>query len=205
MSKIKIAVTGGPSGGKTTLIEALQKDMTGLLSVVPEAATLIYRGGFPRKSSALGRRHAQRAICLVQRELEDLAESDSKTDVIVCDRGSLDSIAYWPQDEADFFASLVTSRERELARYHWVLHLDTASQDYFDTSNPVRTESHKEALELNERIKAAWTGHPQRIVITHSDEFLEKIAKAKKAIRLMIQGLPAAEISKTVSVTSVSF
>lgn len=205
MSKIKIAVTGGPSGGKTTLIEALQKDMTGLLSVVPEAATLIYRGGFPRKSSALGRRHAQRAICLVQRELEDLAESDSKTDVIVCDRGSLDSIAYWPQDEADFFASLVTSRERELARYHWVLHLDTASQDYFDTSNPVRTESHKEALELNERIKAAWTGHPQRIVITHSDEFLEKIAKAKKAIRLMIQGLPAAEISKTVSVTNVSF
>ncbi|MFN7728475.1 MAG: ATP-binding protein [Bdellovibrio sp.] len=196
MSKITIAVTGGPSGGKTTLIETLQKDMTGLLSIVPEAASLLYRGGFPRKSSSNGRRHAQRAICFVQRELEDLAIEDSKTDVIVCDRGSLDSIAYWPDVEADFFKSLGTSRAQELARYQWVLHLDTADQDFFDTSNPVRTESHKEAVEINHRIKAAWQGHPQRIVISHSNEFLDKIAKAKKALRMMIDGKSFIEISQ---------
>lgn len=188
MLKTKIVITGGPSGGKTTLIETLQKDMTGTLSVVPEAASLLYRGGFPRKSSAIGRKHAQRAICLVQRELEEFVSAESKSGVIVCDRGSLDSIAYWPGDEEAFFESLASNRQDELARYHWVLHLDTADHDFFDTSNPVRTESHKEAVELNKLIKIAWEGHPQRIVISHSNEFLDKIAKAKKVIQLILQG-----------------
>lgn len=186
--KIKIAITGGPSGGKTTLIEALQKDMKSKLSVVPEAASILYSGGFPRKPTPLGRRHAQRAICFIQRELEDLIESESKSTTIVCDRGSLDSIAYWPGDADDFFASIGTSRVEELKRYQWVIHLDTADGDSFDTSNPIRTESHKEALELNTMIKEAWQGHPQRIVITHEAEFLTKIGKAKTIIEKIMAG-----------------
>lgn len=194
MDRIKIAVTGGPSGGKTTLIEALQKDMGQSLAVVPEAASLLYRGGFPRKGTPSNRMHAQRAICFVQRELENLVCFESKNTLIVCDRGSLDSIAYWPGDEAEFFINLGTTREHELARYQWVLHLDTADGQHFDTSNPVRTESHKEALELNEMIKVAWQGHPQRIIIPHAADFLEKIGKAKKAIQMILKGRSYIEI-----------
>ena len=180
--KIKIAITGGPSGGKTTLIDALQKDLYGKLAVVPEAATILYRGGFPRKSNELNRRHAQRAIIFTQKELEDLAVATSDTDLIVCDRGTLDSIAYWPADENDFFASLKTNRKAELERYDWVIHLDTASLDSFDSTNPIRTESHNEAMLLNEAIKKAWEGHPHRILIEHEKNFLDKITKAKKLI-----------------------
>ena len=194
MEKIKIAVTGGPSGGKTTLIEALQKDLGNSLSVVPEAASILYRGGFPRKGTPVNREHAQRAICFVQRELENLLSFESKNPVIVCDRGSLDSIAYWPGDEANFFTSLETTRQKELARYQWVIHLDTADGEHFDTSNPVRTESHKEALELNERVKVAWQGHPQRIIIPHADDFLEKIGKAKRAVQMITKGLDFQQI-----------
>lgn len=188
MNKIRVVVTGGPSGGKTTLIEALQKDLAKKVSVVPEAASILYRGGFPRKSSPIGKKHAQRAICFTQRELEDLIAAESKAPLIVCDRGSLDSIAYWPADPNDFFQSLQTSREQELKRYDWVIHLDTASADTFDTTNPIRTESHKEALELNTMIKEAWMGHPKRIIIHHEDEFLKKILRAKKAIELIMGG-----------------
>ncbi|GIL18657.1 MAG: hypothetical protein BroJett040_24080 [Oligoflexia bacterium] len=194
MKKIKIVVTGGPSGGKTTLIEALQKDLVGTVSIVPEAASILYRGGFPRKSTVAGKSHAQRAICFVQRELEDLVTAENKVQAIVCDRGSLDSIAYWPGDEADFFQSLTTTRELEMKRYDWVLHLDTADHNGFDISNPIRTESHKEALELNHMIKIAWQGHPQRIIIPHKDDFLEKIGKARKAIKLILAGTPYSEI-----------
>lgn len=199
MSKIKIAVTGGPSGGKTTLIEALQKDLGTVLTVVPEAASLLYRGGFPRKSTVLGRKYAQRAICFVQRELEDLMTAESKNGVIVCDRGSLDSIAYWPGAEDDFFASLGTDRERELKRYDWVLHLDTADEHHFDSSNPVRTESHKEAMELNYMIKAAWHGHPRRIVIPHNHDFLAKIATARQATLMIMEGKSLAEVQAAVN------
>lgn len=188
MDKIKIVVTGGPSGGKTTLIEALQKDLMGKVSVVPEAASILYRGGFPRRASVAGKTHGQRAICYVQRELEDLIELENKGLALVCDRGSLDSIAYWPSSADDFFHSLQTTRELELSRYQWVIHLDTADHESFDTSNPVRTENHKEAVELNTLIKVAWNGHPRRVVIPHSADFIDKISKAKKVVNMILAG-----------------
>jgi len=188
MEKIKVVITGGPSGGKTTLVEILQKDFHTKLSIVPEAASILYRGGFPRRPSAVGKIHAQRAICFVQRELEDLITEESKTDLLVCDRGSLDSIAYWPGDEDDFFQSLRTTRETEFKRYQWVLHLDTADPNSFDGDNPVRIENYKEAHELNAMIKEAWAGHPQRIIISNSENFMEKMSLGKKIINLILQG-----------------
>jgi len=191
---MKIVITGGPSGGKTTLIEALRKDFHGELAVVPEAASILYRGGFPRKVTLRGRMHAQRAICFVQTELENLVADESEVELIVCDRGSLDSVAYWPDTAENFFRDMQTSREKELARYAWVIHLDTADHDAFDTSNPVRTESFSEALELNQKIKKAWEGHPNRIVIGHNNDFLTKISEAKNVIGWIRQGLDRTEI-----------
>ena len=192
--KIKIVVTGGPSGGKTTLIEVLQKDLKGKVTVVPEAASILYRGGFPRRATPEGRRHVQRAIYLTQKELEELIAVETKSETLVCDRGSLDSIAYWPGPESEFFRSLSSDLESELARYQWVLHLDTAPLEFFDTSNPIRTESHQEALDLNQKIKQAWRAHPRRIVISHEVEFLLKIGKAKSVIEKIIQGLSHSDI-----------
>lgn len=194
----KIVVTGGPSGGKTTLIEALEKDLAGKLSIVPEAASILYRGGFPRKTTNPGKIHAQRAICFTQRELEELVSKESKTSVLICDRGSLDSIAYWPGSESEFFASLATTRQKELSRYDWVIHLDTAALNAFDTTNPIRIESPKEALELNEKVKAAWSGHPQRLIIPHQQEFLAKITKARDVVQKIINGKSFKELSQEV-------
>jgi hypothetical protein len=170
------------------LIEALQKDLKAKVTVVPEAASILYRGGFPRRSTPEARKHVQRAIYFVQKELEELIQGETKAPMIVCDRGSLDSVAYWPSDATDFFSSLHSSASAELKRYDWVIHLDTADHDSFDTTNPIRTESHKEAVELNTKIKQAWSGHPQRIVIPHEAEFLLKIAKAKSVVEKILSG-----------------
>lgn len=43
-----IVITGGPSGGKTTLIEAIKKELIKEVTTIPEAASLLYRGGLPR-------------------------------------------------------------------------------------------------------------------------------------------------------------
>lgn len=196
--KIKIVVTGGPSGGKTTLIEALQKDLQGKVAVVPEAASILYRGGFPRRATPEGRKHVQRAICFTQRELEDLVSVESRSMVIVCDRGSVDGAAYWPTDGSDFFQSLGTSSAREFKRYDWVIHLDTADSDFFDSTNPIRTESHKEAIELNIRIKEVWKGHPQRIVIPHEADFLSKISKAKSVVEKILNGKSFSDVAGSI-------
>ena len=65
----RIVVTGGPGGGKTTAADLFRREMAGKVAVVPEAATILFGGGFPRGGPA--QRAAQVAIYQVQRNLED--------------------------------------------------------------------------------------------------------------------------------------
>lgn len=172
------AITGGPSGGKTTLIDALKKEFGSKIVIAPEAATILYKGGFPRIKNYSGYIHAQKAILSTQRELENLLIENYPERLVVCDRGSMDSLAYWPDTEEHFFQEIKSSREKEFSRYGWVLHLDTASESDYDTSNPVRIESFHEALELNEKIKKNWDGHPRRMVLTAQNDFFTKMKTA---------------------------
>ncbi len=196
MDKIRVAVTGGPSGGKTTLLETLKKEFGSGITVVPEAASILYSGGFPRKKSMLGRIATQRAIYFTQRELEAIAVGESANSLLVFDRGSLDSIAYWPNDEEDFFKNINSTKKEELLRYDWVMHLDTAASDNYDLSNPIRTETHTEALLLNEKIKMAWNGHPRRITISSNGDFLAKITKSIQVIKSIVKGKSYEDVCK---------
>jgi nicotinamide riboside kinase len=184
--KFKVVITGGPSGGKTTLIEALQKDFSKQISVAPEAASILYKGGWPRKKTNMARRHTQRAILFSQRELEDMILASTSHPVILCDRGSLDSLAYWPSSEDSFFEEIQSNRQQELARYEWVLHMDTAPQDSYDGEDPIRTENYEEAAELNEKIKGAWSGHPRRFIIGQQSDFFAKLQIAKTIIEMIV-------------------
>lgn len=190
----KIAITGGPSGGKTTLIEALKKEFGQKIKVVPEAASILYKGGFPRVKSYDGYYHAQKAIYEVQKEIEALRVKTNPEQLIVCDRGSLDALAYWPDTEEHFYQVVGSTRTIELARYQWVIHLDTATEPDYDTSNPVRTEDFHEALLLNEKIKKSWEGHPQRFIITAENDFFSKMKKATSVIEAILANKPFQDI-----------
>lgn len=198
MKKLVIAITGGPSGGKTTLIETLKKEFGAEIALVSEAASILYAGGFPRKKTFEGRICTQRAIYFTQRELESIAQQEPNNALVVCDRGSLDSIAYWPSDEDHFFKNIESSKSTELNRYDWVIHLDTATSENYDISNPIRTESHSEALLINEKIKSAWNGHPKRVIITSNDDFLAKITKSFQVIKAIKKGKPFEDICRLV-------
>jgi nicotinamide riboside kinase len=190
----KVAITGGPSGGKTTLIEFLKKEFGTKIKVVPEAASILYKGGFPRIKSYDGYFHAQKAIYATQKEIEDLRCKTHPEALIVCDRGSLDSLAYWPDSEEHFFDAFKSSRNQEISRYDWVIHLDTATEPDYDTSNEIRTESFQEALSLNDKIKKSWDGHPQRIIITPDSDFFVKMKKATLVIEAILNKKPYSEI-----------
>ncbi|WP_409479994.1 ATP-binding protein [Pseudobdellovibrio sp. HCB154] len=174
----KLAITGGPSGGKTTLIEVLKQEFGPKIKVAPEAASILYKGGFPRVKNYAGYYHAQLAIISTLRHIEDLLVESHPECLIICDRGSLDSLAYWPDNEEHFFKNINSTRQTELARYDWVLHLDTATEGDYDTTNPIRTESFHEALLLNEKVRSSWNGHPRRQIITAENDFFGKMKKA---------------------------
>jgi predicted ATPase len=72
-----IVLTGGPGAGKTAVLELVRQQFCAHVEVLPEAAGIVFGGGFPRTGSLEWRRGAQRAIFFVQRELESIGEAES--------------------------------------------------------------------------------------------------------------------------------
>lgn len=46
---IKIALTGGPCAGKTTILKRLNQDLGQQILTVPETASILLMGGFPHR------------------------------------------------------------------------------------------------------------------------------------------------------------
>ncbi len=178
----RIVLTGGPGAGKTAVLELARKYFCRHVHVLPESASLLFGGGFPRSPSDAGRMAAQRAIFYVQRELERAIDDEVEPAITLCDRGTLDGIAYWPHDKASFLDAVGTTAADQLARYDAVIHLRTPLVG-FDHSNPLRIESAAEAVELDRRIEEAWAGHPRRIFVEASTDFLEKAMRTLQILR----------------------
>jgi predicted ATPase len=101
---IRICLTGGPCAGKTTALVTLNKVMTQMgfkVLQVPEAATMLMKGGAMIQTHKLGFSDAVRFqinVMRTQMVLEDIfidiaLNSEVKT-VIICDRGVMDGSAY---------------------------------------------------------------------------------------------------------------
>jgi predicted ATPase len=183
----RIVLTGGPGAGKTAVLEVLRRATCEHVLVLPESAGLLFRGGFPRGSSIALLRPAQRAIFYVQRELEATTLS-SNAAVVMCDRGTIDGLAYWPGPE-DMLESVGTTLADELARYDAVIHLRTPPLGGgYNHDNPLRVESAEEAAAVDTRIAAAWARHARRFEVPASVDFFEKV---RRAIAIVRHELPA--------------
>lgn len=179
----RIVVTGGPGAGKTAVLELARRSLCGHVEVLPEAAGIVFGGGFPRSKVDLPCRAAQRAIFWVQSELESLAASNNELATVLCDRGTLDGLAYWPGPRDEFFADLHTSLYEELRRYEAVIHLRVPEDPAAYLGTSLRQETHREALEIDARLIEVWADHPQRVIIDGTTDFVEKARAAMQAIR----------------------
>ena len=177
VASCRVVLTGGPGGGKTTAADLYRREIGDDVVVVPEAATLLYTGGFPRAGEVGVRKATQRAIYHVQRNLEDAQAHHYRSRVLLCDRGTIDGAVYWPEDPSAFFADVGTTFEAQLQRYDAVIFFETAAVGgiSIEGGNPQRTESLSEALVLDARLKALWSKHPRFVFVPHEASFMKKI------------------------------
>lgn len=176
----RIVLTGGPCAGKSTLAEMLGRAFQHSVVHVPESASLLFAGGFPRFPPVEARKATQRAIFCVQKELEAAYAAEFPGRALILDRGTVDGAAYWPEGPDAYFRALGTSLEAELARYHHVIYLESAAQKDYEVhkaANPHRLESWAEASALDEATKALWMRHPRFTLIANKRSFAHKVSE----------------------------
>jgi predicted ATPase len=188
----RIVLTGGPGGGKTTAGDLFRREMAGRVVLVPEAATMIFTGGFPRAQVPGAVHAAQRAIYHVQRNLEDVQAAMYPDRILLCDRGTIDGAAYWPGDPDDFFADVQTSMEAELKRYDAVIFFESAAVGGMgiEGGNPIRNESQQQAVLLDRKLRELWSKHPHFMLVPHQASFFKKIAFALSVLEAIVSGKP---------------
>ncbi len=177
--RCRIVLTGGPGGGKTTAADLFRREIGDRVVIVPEAATMLFGGGFPRCSDdPLALRASQKAIYHVQRNLEDVQSARYPDRILLCDRGTVDGAIYWPTEKGeDFFGALGTTLEEELARYDAVIFFESAALGdlSIEDGNPVRTEDNKTAVALDRALLEIWSQHPHFVLVPHNASFFKKI------------------------------
>jgi len=165
-----IALTGGPGGGKSTLIEDMRQDpaSSGRFVALPEAVHYARFVNISARDQLF-----QRAMVYIQMGLEDavdraLGPADARP--IICHRGSLDPLAFWRQrgwPEAEFFDFTGTTRDQHYGRYAAVIHLVTAAEGapwaYSQWPAAHRPEEAEDAIRLDRWLGQAWGDHPQYI------------------------------------------
>ena len=185
----KIVITGGPCAGKSTAMSWVQNAFTQMgyiVLFVSETATDLITGGVAPWTCGTNSAY-QKCQLRLQLDKEKVFEQAAKTMdeekvLIVCDRGALDNKAY--MDGLEFAQVLEFFRTNEIElrdNYDAVFHLVTAAKGaeefYTTANNAARTETADEAAALDDKLIAAWTGHPHLRVIDNSSNFEDKMKR----------------------------
>lgn len=189
MEITKIVITGGPCAGKTTAMSRIQGHFTKkgyTVLFVPETATELITGGVAPWTCGTNAEY-QKCQMELQMTKERLfvqaAEAmPAEKILIVCDRGQLDNRAYMTDDEFAGVLNELGWNEVELRdEYDAVFHLVTsakgAEQFYTTANNSARTETVEQAAELDDKLIAAWTGHPHLRIINNATDFEVKMKR----------------------------
>ena len=186
---VKLVVTGGPCGGKSSALEWIDKAFTAkgytVIFVAETATELINAGVAPWNFDE--NKEFQKCLARLQWEKEKVfyrAAKKMNADkvLIVCDRGEADNMAYMTREEyLEVLDSLGSSEADIMGNYDAVFHLVTAAKGaedhYTIDNNEARTETPEQAAALDDRFIKAWSSHPHFRMIDNSTDFKGKMER----------------------------
>ncbi len=186
MKMVKVALTGGPCGGKSSAMEYLRQELHGWKVVVaPEAATEVILEGNVPGTFAFQKMVFERQLLLEHRADEEAAHYDKV--VVLCDRSLLDQLAYvTPEQFQQLLNGNNLSMDEVISRYNGFIHLVSAAVGtdcYTTANNPARKGTAENAIRLEGKTRMAYDGVPNVIVVDNSTGFEDKLARVLKAVQ----------------------
>lgn len=196
---LRVCLTGGPCGGKTTLQVSMAdmfENMGWHVFRSPEVATILLGGGinFGKLNTQQRKKFQLNLLCIILKIEDtyydlarDIAAKGSDA-IVICDRGAMDVSAYLPRDEWEDLCRDIGASEVELrdCRYDCVIHLVTAAEGavkhYGNGNNAVRSEDIESARLLDKLTSGAWVGHSHLDIIDNSTDFEGKKERAMQAV-----------------------
>jgi len=176
--------------------DIIRRELGSRVAFAPEAATLLFDGGFPRYSELAAAVAQQRAIFAVQRSLEDAQLAHYSNRILLCDRGTVDGAAYWPENSGDYFTAMNTTIEQEYKRYDGVIFMESAAvsnlainASMLEGGNVHRNENLQEAARLDAKLKQLWQGHRNFFVVKSSESFFSKVVESVRVFKELLQKL----------------
>ena len=186
----KIALTGGPCAGKTVALKRIKQYFEALgysvVNVAETATELISAGITPwdMESTDVYQEHQihlqlqkEKIICDAAKKLKGTSHV-----LVVCDRGVIDNKAYMSDGAYTAVLCSMGLDENTLrCSYDAVFHLVTAAKgakaSYTLEGNECRTETPRQAADLDDKIVEVWKAHPHYRVIDNSTGFDQKIER----------------------------
>lgn len=171
----KVVLTGGPSSGKSTICRQLKDFFDHKLQACPEAAEMLFRGGFPRIENEIGLSERQYAIFHLQKALSRLSPSlNPSADILLFDRGLLDGLCYWPGSWQNFADKMQIDIAETRNHYDLVIQLGVAHCDDYQ-NNSFRPEDQQTSLDMEQKLIKIWQEHPNYHFVPYFKEWQDKL------------------------------
>jgi hypothetical protein len=161
----KIVLTGGPGGGKTSLLRELRREdpLGDRFILVPEAATILIEAGH-----LPGTKEFQLAVVELQQKLEKLCVDLARPgQMAICDRSTVDSLAYWHRlggTAREFYERTGLDARHHYENYTGCILLRTtavgAEDHYVQILEGARMEPAEEAAAIDRMCEQVWRDHP---------------------------------------------
>lgn len=194
---LEIVFTGGPSSGKTSVINRaveMLKESGYRVIVVPETATdLINSGIKPFGEDGLKPYDFQKLALEYQLTKERVAREAAEVmgkdkTVILYDRGTLDGYAYIePAEWDELLLDMGLGKRTLLANYNAVLFLENASQFFTLENNAARYESDAdEAKKKGDLVLQSYLSHDNLMVIKPREKLEDKQQEVMAIIKNLL-------------------
>ena len=188
MGIIRVALTGGPCGGKTTCQTKVEKEFGSQILSAPEVASVLLTNLFPApgndpEAQERWMHSFQQSVLPTQLAMEDqfleMAQRNAAR-LLLTDRGALDGAAYLGKG-VDYFLERFGLELNDIHnRYDMVIHFETLAMsnpllyEELKATNPARYENARDAICIDTALQEAWRDHPNWVLIPSESSIEEK-------------------------------